>query len=269
VLTFDQGNAVWQSPSGGTGTNGINFMNGVSSRTQSFTTGNVGNDFSIESDINTGVHTFIIPDASINSRGLLTGADYATFSGKQDALNFATNARDGYLKSSDFLTFSAKQNALTNPVTGTGISGQLSFFNGTTTLASSSNLMWDATHHRLGIGTTLPGYPVEINTGAANYGLMISSESSNSWGSGIGFKSSIDAVEKTGLFQLDPDGAMVFRTFQDNMYLDNAGSGSIKFRMGDPNVSNIGMSLNNSGNLEVTGSLKTGTVVYPLSLIHI
>ena len=123
--------------------------------------------------------------------------------------------------------------------------------------------MWDATHHRLGIGTTLPGYPVEINTGAANYGLMISSESSNSWGSGIGFKSSTDAVEKTGLFQLDRDGAMVFRTFQDNMYFDNTGSGSIKFRMGDPNTSNIGMSLNNSGNLEVTGSLKTGAIIYP------
>jgi len=263
ILTFDQGNAVWQAPTGGTGTNGISLINGVSSGTQSFTTGNVGNDFSIESDINTGVHTFIIPDASINSRGLLTGADYATFSGKQDALYFATNARDGYLKSSDFLTFSAKQDALTNPVTGTGSSGQLSFFNGTTTVASSSNLMWDATHHRLGIGTTFPGYPVEINTGASNYGLMISSESSNSWGSGIGFKSSTDAVEKTGLFQLDRDGAMVFRTFQDNMYFDNAGSGSINFRMGDPNVSNIGMTLNNSGNLEVTGTLKTGAIIYP------
>ena len=41
-------------------------------------------------------------------------------------------------------------------------------------------------------------YPIEINTGAANYGLMISSESTNSWGSGIGFKSSTDAVTKTG-----------------------------------------------------------------------
>ena len=263
VLTFDQGNAVWQAPTVGTGTNGISFMNGVSSRTQSFTTGNIGNDFSIESDINTGAHTFNIPSASVNSRGLLTSADYATFLGKQDALHFATSARDGYLKSSDFSTFSGKQDALTNPVTGTGTSGQLSFFNGTTTLASSPNLMWDATHHRLGIGTTLPGYPVEINTGAANYGLMISSESSNSWGSGIGFKSSTDAVEKTGLFQLDRDGAMVFRTLQDNMYFDNAGSGSIKFRMGDPNASNIGMSLNNSGNLEVTGSLKTGAIIYP------
>ena len=236
VLTIDgvTGNAIWQAPTIGTG----NFvLNGVASSTQSFTTSNVGNDFSIESDAITGMHTFILPDASGTSRGLLTSADYATFSAKQDAL--------------------------TNPITGTGASGQLSFFNGTTSLSSSSNLLWDATHQRLGIGTSMPGYPLEINTGSANYGLMISSESLNSWGSGIGFKSSTDAVEKTGLFQLDRDGAMVFRTFQDNMYFDNAGSGSIKFRMGDPNASNIGMSLNNSGNLEVTGTLKTGAVLYP------
>jgi hypothetical protein len=237
VLTYDQGNAVWRAHTVGTETNAISLINGVSSGTQSFTTGNVGNDFSIESDATTGIHTFILPDASGTSRGLLTSADYATFLGKQEAL--------------------------TNPVTGTGTIGQLSFFNGISTITSSSNLIWNATHQRLGIGTSLPGYPVEINTGSANYGLMISSESSNSWGSGIGFKSNTDAVEKTGLFQLDRDGAMVFRTLQDNMYFDNAGSGSIKFRMGDPNTSNIGMSLNNSGNLEVTGTLKTRAVLYP------
>jgi uncharacterized protein (DUF2147 family) len=218
--------------------------------------------------------------SDLTGKPSLFGGSYNDLSNKPDltlkensnnkSINFITDAASdikfptvkavkGYVDA----IFLGKQDALTNPVTGTGTSGQLSFFNGTTTLTSSSNLMWDATHHRLGIGTTLPGYPVEINTGASNYGLMISSESSNSWGSGIGFKSSTDAVEKTGLFQLDRDGAMVFRTLQDNMYFDNAGSGSINFRMGDPNVSNIGMTLNNSGNLEVTGTLKTGTVVYP------
>jgi hypothetical protein len=234
VLTADaSGNATWSAPTGGAG---ISIINGVSSGTQSFTSSNSGNDFSIQSDASTGIHTFNLPDASTSKRGLLTSADYATFY--------------------------AKQNALTNPLTGTGTSGQLSFFNGTSTVTSSSDLFWDATNKRLGIGNQSPGYPVEINTGNANYGLMISSESSNSWGSGIGFKSSTDATTKTGLFQLDRDGAMVFRTLQDNMYFDNSGTGSIKFRMGNPSA-NIGMSLNNSGDLEIKGTLKAGAVLYP------
>ncbi|MHA8093817.1 hypothetical protein ACMH5Q_02865 [Aquirufa lenticrescens] len=234
VLTADaSGNVIWRAPTGGTG---ISIINGVSSGTHSFTSSNSGTDFSIQSDANTGIHTFNLPDASTNNRGLLTSADYATFY--------------------------AKQNALTNPLTGTGTSGQLSFFNGTSTVTSSSDLFWDATNKRLGIGNQSPGYPVEINTGNANYGLMISSESSNSWGSGIGFKSSTDATIKTGLFQLDRDGAMVFRTLQDNMYFDNSGTGSIKFRMGNPSA-NIGMSLNNSGDLEIKGTLKAGAVLYP------
>ena len=233
MLTYNNGNATWSAPTGGAG---ISIINGVSSGTQSFTSSNSGNDFSIQSDASTGIHTFNLPDASTSKRGLLTSADYATFY--------------------------AKQNALTNPLTGTGTSGQLSFFNGTSTVTSSSDLFWDATNKRLGIGNQSPGYPVEINTGNANYGLMISSESSNSWGSGIGFKSSTDATTKTGLFHLDPDGAMVFRTLQDNMYFDNSGTGSIKFRMGNPSA-NIGMSLNNSGDLEIKGTLKAGAVLYP------
>jgi hypothetical protein len=241
VLTMDNDglNAIWVTPSNTvSSTSNITSINGVSSGTQSLTTGNSGTDFSIVSDLITGVHTFNLPDASATNRGLLTSLDYRTFY--------------------------AKQNALMNPLTGSGLnaSGEIPFFNGTNTTTSDPSLFWDATHKRLGIGTQTPSYPVEINTGAANFGLMINSESSNTWGSGIGFKSSTDTIPKTGLFQLDRDGAMVFRTLQDNMYFDNAGTGSIMFRMGNPNNSNFGMSLNNSGNLYVTGIVSSaGTVL--------
>jgi hypothetical protein len=48
------------------------------------------------------------------------------------------------------------QAALTNPVTGTGTSGQVSFWNGTTTQTGDNDLFWDNTNKRLGIGTTTP-----------------------------------------------------------------------------------------------------------------
>jgi hypothetical protein len=49
-----------------------------------------------------------------------------------------------------------KQNVLTNPVTGTGTSGQVAYFNGTSSITSESNLFWNATDNRLGIGTASP-----------------------------------------------------------------------------------------------------------------
>ncbi len=216
------------------------------------------------SGVNTGDETESSIKTKLGVTGFFSGA-YADLSGKPSLFSgsYSDLTNKPALFSGSYNDLTNKPDVLTNSLTGTGTSGQLSFFNGTSTVTSSSDLFWDATNKRLGIGNQSPGYPLEINTGNANYGLMISSESSNSWGSGIGFKSSTDATTKTGLFQLDPDGAMVFRTLQDNMYFDNAGNGSMKFRMGDPSTSNIGMTLNNSGNLEVTGTLKTGAVIYP------
>lgn len=50
----------------------------------------------------------------------------------------------------------AKQNTLTNPVTGTGTSGQIAYFSAVSGITSSANLNWDNTNARLGIGTAAP-----------------------------------------------------------------------------------------------------------------
>ena len=55
------------------------------------------------------------------------------------------------------------QAALTNPITGTATSGQVAFFNGTTTQTGDANLFWDNTNKRLGIGTTTPSYKLDVN----------------------------------------------------------------------------------------------------------
>jgi hypothetical protein len=54
------------------------------------------------------------------------------------------------------------QAALTNPITGTATSGQVAFFNGTTTQTGDTNLFWDNTNKRLGIGTTSPSSKLHI-----------------------------------------------------------------------------------------------------------
>ena len=49
-------------------------------------------------------------------------------------------------------------------LTGSGVVGQVSFFNGTQVLAGNNNLFWDNTNSRLGINTTTPGQALDIHS---------------------------------------------------------------------------------------------------------
>jgi hypothetical protein len=116
-------------------TTGLTALNGLTAQVQYFATGTSGTDFNIASA--TATHTFNLPTASATNRGALSSGDWSVFN--------------------------AKQNALTNPITGTGTSGQVAYFNGTSSLTSESNLFWDATNDRLGIGGTPGAFNLDVN----------------------------------------------------------------------------------------------------------
>jgi len=82
----------------------------------------------------------------------------------------ATNR--GALSSADWTTFNNKQNALTNPVTGTGLAGQVAYWSSSSAITGESNLFWDSTNDRLGIGTATPAWMLQIekNTNATAAG---------------------------------------------------------------------------------------------------
>lgn len=71
------------------------------------------------------------------------------------------------------------QPLLTNPVTGTGASGQVSYWNGTNTQTGSNNLFWDAGNNRLGIGTTTPTDLLTVNASAAYARIQSTGTGSN------------------------------------------------------------------------------------------
>jgi hypothetical protein len=52
-------------------------------------------------------------------------------------------------------------------ITGGGASGQVTFWNGATSITGSNNLFWDAAQNRLGIGTNTPQTSVDLATSAA------------------------------------------------------------------------------------------------------
>jgi hypothetical protein len=124
------------------------------------------------------------------------------------------------------------------------------------TINGDGNAVWQVPASNL-------GQPLEINQGSSNYGFMLNAPSSNTWGSTIGFQSNIGSgtITKTGLFQLDGDGAMVFRNYQNQMYFDNFDeNGVIQFRIGGEYVTKKGMTLNNLGNLYVDGMVSSAGV---------
>ena len=121
---------------------GLTSLNNLTRQVQFLATGTSGTDFNIASS--TATHTFNLPTASATNRGALSSADWTTFNNKQ--------------------------NALTNPITGTGASGQVAFFNGTTSVTGNNNFFWDTANNRLGIGLTNPQRSIEIyNTTADNH----------------------------------------------------------------------------------------------------
>lgn len=61
-------------------------------------------------------------------------------------------------------------------LTGTGMSGAITYFNGMSTVTYDSNFSWDATNDRLGIGTSMPSCALHvINSSSANFRLGQSS----------------------------------------------------------------------------------------------
>jgi hypothetical protein len=100
---------------------GMVSLNNLTDQSQFLTTGTSGTNFAIVSSGDT--HTFNLPVAS------------------------ATNT--GKLSSTDWTTFNNKQNALTNPVTGTGTSGQVAYFNGTNSITSNAAFAFTPTSQLL------------------------------------------------------------------------------------------------------------------------
>lgn len=69
----------------------------------------------------------------------------------------------------------SKQNTLTNPVTGTGVAEQVTFWTGTNTQSGSNNLIWNNTTGSLSINTTQSLNPLEVSTSVADTGIRLSS----------------------------------------------------------------------------------------------
>jgi hypothetical protein len=67
-----------------------------------------------------------------------------------------------YRTGAELLTDIGAQGLLTNPVTGTGTAGQVTYWSSSSAITGESNLFWDATNDRLGIGINSPSSRLEV-----------------------------------------------------------------------------------------------------------
>jgi len=177
------------------------------------------------------------------------------------SISQASGSANGFLSSTDWTTFNNKQNALTNPITGTGSSGQIAYFNGTTTQTGSAFLTWDNTD---GILSTNSIYNFNNTTNA----YMLSSNGENigsifnvtsaKWA--LGYGTSTTALGTPAL-TWDNSGNIGIGTTSPTTKLHIVGSTYSTSGYFVPNASQISFTtLNGSNGMLVNGS--TGKVVF-------
>jgi hypothetical protein len=153
---------------------GMVSLNNLTDQSQFLTTGTSGTNFAIVSSGDT--HTFNLPIASASNTGKLSSTDWSTFNNKQ--------------------------NALTNPITGTGASGNVAYFDGTTSITAENSFNYDASNNRLGVNTTVPNATIGANAGTdSGYSLLLKNDNANYNGIGFGTDSTygnLIATEKLG-----------------------------------------------------------------------
>jgi hypothetical protein len=106
-----------------------------------------------------------------------------------------TSGASTYNSTTGVLNIPQYQAVLTNPVTGTGTSGHVAYWNGSGSIAGSANHFWDNTNGRLGIGTSSPGAPLSVVGNSSGYTLYSIGRNNADNASVISFRSNSAATE--------------------------------------------------------------------------
>jgi trimeric autotransporter adhesin len=186
---------------------GMVSLNNLTDQSQFITTGTSGTNFAIVSSGDT--HTFNLPVAS------------------------ATNT--GKLSSTDWSTFNNKQNALTNPITGTGASGNVAYFDSTSSITSENSFNYDASTNRLGVNTTVPNATIGANENTdSGYSLLLKNGNSNY--NGIGFATSSTYGNVIGTEKIGTAPARNLTLLNQSGYISITEAGTLGVNILNPNA---------------------------------
>ena len=141
------------------------------------------------------------------------------------------------------------QPLLTNPVTGTGVAGQVAYWNGTSSQTGSNNLFWDAANSRLGVGTTSPEYKLDV-VGTGNFTGNISTAGTGQ----VRFSGPIDGAQSIR-YNSSLDGLQI-QGYGGLAFLTGGGSGSEKMRLTAAGRLLLGTTTESTFLLDVNGTAR-------------
>jgi hypothetical protein len=155
----------------------------------------------------------------------------------------ATSSANGYLTSTDWSTFNGKQNALTNPVTGTGTSGIVAKFNGTSTLTDS--IIYDnGTRVSIGADVTTSNKFTSVASTSSSYAVVAQAS-----GAANGFWATLSGTGE--IFRGQTSGGSYF-------IINNGGNAFLNGNLNVGDFASTSYRLNVVGTGNFTGAL-TGT----------
>lgn len=109
------------------------------------TLGTTGTDLSssVATGTTTPVITLNVPTASATNRGALSSTDWSTFNSKQDAITLTTTGTSGAATLvGSTLNIPQYQSVITNPVTGLGVTNELTFWTSSTSIGNLSTAIY-------------------------------------------------------------------------------------------------------------------------------
>ncbi len=150
---------------------------------------------------------------------------------------------------------------------GTGLTtltaGYIPYGNGTSAFGSSSNLFWDSTNNRLGIGTSSPSWPLQVQTSASDAQIYLTSTGTNNSGQYIANGNGTGSYPAYNLYQSGTNYWSFMMRGDTNLYLwRQSGSGNVYIPSGSLNLTSGTAIYNSSGRPMVN---QTGGVLQTIS----
>jgi hypothetical protein len=193
-------------------------------------------------------------DSTIQAADLPTGIDAAKI-----GTGVVSNTEFGYLDgvtSAIQTQLNAKQATLTNPVTGTGTSGQVTYFTGTSAVTGSNNLFWDATNNRFGIGTTSPAQKLDVVGTIQSVNAFFNNPNATAIAIQRG-----DGTANFHLIGTDSTSGFFINTAGGTSNIQFRLNGTERMRINTGGNVSIG-NTNNTYNLDISGTLRNTTDAY-------
>jgi hypothetical protein len=125
---------------------------------------------------NVNLGAFNLTAASIIRTGG-TSSQFLKADGSVDSSTYTPTSRTLTINGTSFDLSADRSWTIAAGITGSGTSGQIAYWNGTSSQTGSNNLFWDAANSRLGIGTNAPAVALQVGTtSTSNTKIQIASD---------------------------------------------------------------------------------------------